>query len=101
GDFIGVDKTSKDQVAGYALAVMWLWEALHDDPAAPKDAWQAIAGDLVAFAKELMKDAPENGIDLCVRDADGRLTSFGDLNARLISGTGGIVLGENSSIQNG
>ncbi|HEY8078893.1 MAG TPA: MYXO-CTERM sorting domain-containing protein [Labilithrix sp.] len=100
-DWIWIDNSSKDQVAGYALAVTWLWEALHGDPAAPPEVASDIAGDLVAFAKSLIAVNPENGVDLCVRDADGRLTSFGDLNSRLISGTTGIVLGEDSSIQNG
>jgi hypothetical protein len=98
-DWIWVDNTSKDQVAGYALAVAWLWEALHDDPAAPPDASQAIATDLVAFAKALMTEAPENGLDLMVRDADGRLTSFGDLNARFF--TSALVVGESSTLKNG
>ncbi len=100
-DWIWIDNTSKDQVAGYALAVTWLWEALHDDAAVPPGVASDMASDLVAFAKSLMAVNPENGVDLCVRDADGRLTSFGDLNSRLISGTSGIVLGADSSIQNG
>lgn len=95
------DNTSKDQVSGYALGVLWLWEALHDDPAAPADAWQDIAADLTRFAKVLMTVDSDKGLDLVVRDADGRLTSYGDLNARLVSGSNGIALGENSSLKNG
>src|SRR4029078_2667776 len=83
--WIWFDDTSKDQVSGYALASAWLWDALHDDPAVPKDVTNALAADLAACAKALMKVAPELDIDLCIRDADGRLTSFHDLNPRQIS----------------
>lgn len=99
-DWIWRDNSSKDQVAGYALGVLYLWDALHDDPAVPKNVVDDIAADLARFAKNLMKVGP-NGIDLCVVDADGRLTSYGDLNSRLVSGSGGFVLGEDSSLQNG
>ncbi len=95
------DNSSKDQVAGYALAALWLWDALREDAAAPKDVVDALAVDLARFAKELTKVNPENGVDLCVRDADGRLTSFGDLNGRIISGTSGAVLPEDSLLVNG
>jgi hypothetical protein len=96
------DNTSKDQVSGYALAVTWLWEALHDDADAPKDVVDMIAADLVAFAKTLMTPIPEKeGIDLVVRDADGRLTSYGDLNSRILSGTAAGIFAEDSTLQNG
>lgn len=96
------DDSSKDQVSGYALAVTWLWEALHDDADAPKDVVDTMAADLVRFAKVLMTPIPEKeGIDLIVRDADGRLTSFGDLNSRILSGTAGGVFAEDSALQNG
>ena len=99
-DWIWRDNSSKDQVAGYALAVLYLWDALHDDPAVPKSVTDDIANDLGRFAKNLMKIGP-NGIDLCVLDADGRLTSYGDLNSRLVSGSGGFVLAADSALQNG
>lgn len=99
-EWIWRDNSSKDQVAGYALAVLYLWDALHDDPAVPKSVTDDIANDLGRFAKNLMKIGP-NGIDLCVLDADGRLTSYGDLNSRLVSGSGGFVLGADSALQNG
>lgn len=95
------DNSSKDQVAGYALAALWLWDALRGDASAPKDVVDTLATDLARFAKELTKVNPENGVDLCVRDADGRLTSFGDLNGRIISGTTGAVLPEDSLLVNG
>lgn len=99
-EWIWRDNSSKDQVAGYALAVLYLWDALHDDPAVPKSVASDIANDLGRFAKNLMKIGP-NGIDLCVLDADGRLTSYGDLNSRLVSGSGGFVLAADSVLQNG
>ncbi len=100
-DWIWVDNTSKDQVSGYALAVLWLWDALRADPNAPQDVVDAMAADLGRFAKNLMKVAPELGVDLVVRDADGRLTSYGDLNSRLVSGTSGAALPEGSLLANG
>jgi hypothetical protein len=99
--WIWVDNTSKDQLSGYALGVLWLWDALRTDPAAPKDVVDALVTDIVSFAKELMKIKSGPNVDLVAHDADGRATSFGDLNSRLVDGSGGIVLGANSSIQNG
>jgi MYXO-CTERM domain-containing protein len=97
--WIWIDDTSKDQVSGYALAVAWLWDALHDDPMVPKSVTDDLAADLGAFAKQLMQVAPELGIDLCIRDADGRLTSFHDLNPRQIDPNS--VLPESVSLRNG
>ncbi len=98
-DWIWFDDTSKDQVSGYALAVTWLWDALHDDPAAPKDLAALLAADLGLFAKRLMEITPETGVDLCLRDADGRLTSFYDLNPRNLGN--GPPLPESSTLRNG
>ena len=100
-EWIWRDNTSKDQVAGYALGALYLYDALYQDTAVPKDVTADLAADLVRFAKNLMKQNGPQGVDLCVIDADGRPTSFGDLNSRLVNGTGGIVLGEDSSLQNG
>jgi len=97
--WIWLDDTSKDQVSGYALAAAWLWDALHDDPAVPKGVTDDLAADLSAFARQLMLVAPELGIDLCIRDADGRLTTFHDLNPRQISPDS--VLPETVSLRNG
>jgi hypothetical protein len=99
-DFILLDDASKDQVSGYALAVLWLWDALHDDPAAPKEVSDAIADDLAAFARSLMKVAPETGVDLCIRDGDGRLSKNFDLNPRIIV-PGNPPLPEDSLVMNG
>ena len=97
--WIWFDDTSKDQVSGYALATAWLWDALHDDPEVPADVIAGMADGLAAFARSLMEVAPELGIDLCIRDADGRLTSFHDLNARQLSPDG--VLPEDIGLKNG
>ena len=99
-DWIWFDDTSKDQVSGYALAAAWLWDALHDDPEAPADVSEAQATDLAACAHALMKVAPEKGTDLCLRDADGRLTRFFDLNPRQLSPEGD-ALPEDSVLRNG
>jgi MYXO-CTERM domain-containing protein len=97
--WVWMDDTSKDQVSGYALAAAWLWDALHDDPAVPAQVSADLAADLAAFARALMQVAPELGIDLCIRDADGRLTSFHDLNPRQIDPNG--VLPETTTLRNG
>jgi MYXO-CTERM domain-containing protein len=97
--WIWFDDTSKDQVSGYALAAAWLWDALRDDPMVPKQVTDDLAADLAAFAKALMQVTPELGIDLCIRDADGRLTSFHDLNPRQVSPDS--VLPETISLRNG
>jgi hypothetical protein len=99
-DWIWFDDTSKDQVSGYALAASWLWDVLQGDPDVPKDVVDALAADLRAFGRALMKVQPENGIDLCIRDADGRLTRFYDINPRTLS-PGGPPLPEESTIRNG
>ncbi len=98
-NWIWRDNTSKDQVAGYALGVLYLWDALEKDPATPKDVLDDLANDLVRFVKNLMKSTGPSGIDLTVKDADGRLTSYGDLNARFL--TNGIVISEDSNLKNG
>lgn len=98
--WVWFDDTSKDQVSGYALASAWLWDALHDDPMVDPKVSQDLADDLKAFAKALMKVAPEKGIDLCLRDADGRLTRFHDLNPRSLSPEG-EPLPEDSGLKNG
>lgn len=97
--WVWMDDTSKDQVSGYALAAAWLWDALRDDPAVPKQVTDDLAADLAAFARALMKVAPELDIDLCIRDADGRLTTFHDLNPRQISPDS--VLPESIALRNG
>ncbi|MBK8252310.1 MAG: hypothetical protein IPK82_06525 [Polyangiaceae bacterium] len=99
-DYVWLDDTSKDQVSGYALAVMWLWDALEGDPQVDPTLRQNLASGLVAFAKALMKVAPETGTDLCIRDADGRLTKHYDLNPRQLS-PDGAPLPEDFGIQNG
>jgi MYXO-CTERM domain-containing protein len=98
-DWIWTDDTSKDQIVGYALAVAWLWDALHDDPLVPKDVSANLAADLGRLAHALMTVTPELGIDLCLRDADGRLTTFHDLNDRQLTPDG--VAEDGSLIFNG
>ena len=100
GGWAWLDDTSKDQVSGYALGTMWLWDALVDEPTVDPKVRDKLANGLVEFARALMKVAPETGTDLCIRDADGRLTSFFDLNPRQIS-PDGTPLPPDSSLQNG
>lgn len=98
-DWIWLDDTSKDQVIGYALAVTWLYDALKGDSAVPPDVLPNLASDMKAFANALRKTAPELGIDLCIRDADGRLTDFHDLNPRELSP--GHVIPPDTTLRNG
>jgi hypothetical protein len=98
--WIWLDDTSKDQVSGYSLAAAWLYDALLNDPMVDPSVLANLGSDLTAFAKALMKPAPEyDNIDLCIRDADGRLTEFHDLNPRQILPTS--VVSANSPLQNG
>lgn len=97
--WIWFDDTSKDQVIGFALAVTWLYDALKGDPAVPADLLPNLASDMKAFANALRQVAPELGIDLCIRDADGRLTDFHDLNPRELSP--GHVLPPSTTLRNG
>jgi hypothetical protein len=99
-DYIWIDDSSKDQIIGYALATVWLYDALRDDPMAPPGLADKLATPLVALARSMMKVASENGADMVVRDADGRLTTFGDFNSRLLS-PGGALLPEDSTLRNG
>ena len=98
--WVWLDDTSKDQVSGYALASAWLWDALRDDPLVDPQVTDDLASDLGAFARALMQVAPEKGVDLCIRDADGRLTSFHDLNPRQL-GPDGDPLPADSPFRNG
>ncbi len=100
-DWIWLDNSSKDQVSGYALAALYLWDALRNEPSAPAAVVDALADDLARLARNLMKVDPDLGIDLVVRDADGRPTTFGDLNARMLGGTNLKPLPEDSNLMNG
>jgi hypothetical protein len=97
--WIWFDDTSKDQVSGYILGAMFLWDALKDDPAVPPEVTADLAEDAVIFVKKLMEVTPEHGVDLSLRDADGRLTRFHDLNPRQLSPES--VLPEDFSLSNG
>jgi hypothetical protein len=97
--WLWMDDSSKDQVSGYTLGAAWLYDALKDDPNAPKDVLDQVGADLTAFAKALMQTAPELGIDLCIRDADGRLTGAHDLNPR--QAVPEAVIPEDITLRNG
>lgn len=99
-DYIWIDDTSKDQIIGYALATVWIYDALRADPIADPALIERLRKPLVAFARALMKVNPENGVDMVARDSDGRLTTFGDLSSRLIA-SGGAPLPEESTLRNG
>jgi hypothetical protein len=97
--WIWMDDTSKDQVVGYALACAWLYDALKGDPLVPDDVLGSLAADMKHFGQALQTVAPETGVDLCLRDADGRLTGFHDLNPREL--IPGLVVPESDTARNG
>ena len=81
------DDTSKDQMDGYFLALAAIFEVTSLDPTIPQAIKDDLASDALAIASALMEVAPETGIDLCIRDADTRLTNYHDLNpAELMPG---------------
>ena len=97
--WIWYDDTAKSQVVGYVLGAAWLWDALHDQPGVPANVTTDLAADLTAVAKRLMQVAPEYGVDLCIRDADGRLVDAHDLNPSRSTLT--FVLPASGTLRNG
>ncbi|MCA9772314.1 MAG: hypothetical protein KC466_07885, partial [Myxococcales bacterium] len=84
------DDTSKDQFIGYIMGLGALWDVLSDDPAIPAGVIDDLEADAAFLAAKLMEIAPETGLDMNLRDPDGRLTTFYDLNQNDL---GGIDLG--------
>jgi hypothetical protein len=99
-DWIWMDDTSKDQTDGFIFALGVLWDAVAEDDAIPADLKDTLQEDAVKIAKKLMEKVDCNGqmLDLVIVDADGRKTTFHDLNPRIFEI---IVLPEDAEMQNG
>jgi len=85
-DYIWEDDISKDQLNGYILAMGVVWDVVADDPDISQEAKQRLKEDAASLGDMLLEMAPETGLPLCIRDADGRLTNHHDLHPREIEG---------------
>jgi hypothetical protein len=81
-DWLWLDDARREHYVGWALALAWLWDELLDDPSVPESVTDALADDALRIGRALVEVAPETGLDLCLRDADTRLTSARCLNPR-------------------
>ncbi len=86
-DWLWFDNVSKDQMLGYMFEIAVLWETIVDDPTIDASLKTRLQDDVAGIGDALMEVAPEDGLDLSIRDADGRLTSSHDLNPRELEGT--------------
>jgi hypothetical protein len=78
-----LDDAGVEHAAGWAIGVVWLWDALLADPLVPYEVTAPLEGDAAALGAALKTVAPELGVDLAMRDADGRLVSARGLNPRV------------------
>lgn len=85
-DYMWEDNTSKDQFDGFVLSMGAVWDVIANDPDIPDGLKSRLQEDAAALGDHLMTIAPETGLDLTLRDADGRLTTFHDLNPLEIEG---------------
>jgi hypothetical protein len=90
-DWIWEDDESKDQLNGYLLGMAAIWDVIAEDPDIPANYKTRFQEDAAAIGDRLMEVAPETGLDLSIRDADGRLTKHHDINPRELEG---VVLPE-------
>lgn len=79
-DWIWMDDTSKDQLLGYMFEIAVMWDVIADDPEIDAPLKTRLQADVASIGDMLMEVAPETGLDLSIRDADGRLTGAHDLN---------------------
>ncbi|HUT55383.1 MAG TPA: fibronectin type III domain-containing protein [bacterium] len=87
-DWLWNDETSKDQVDGYIFAMGAMWDVVADDPYIPQYLKDWLVEDARNFAHELMQVAPEMHADMLMRDGDGRLTIWCDLNPNVVAFSG-------------
>ncbi len=84
--YIWKDDLSKDQLNGYMLGIGTMWDVIADDPDIPVEYKERMRQDAADIGDHLMEVAPETGLDLTLRDPDGRLTKHHDLNPLEIEG---------------
>ncbi|MBZ0252266.1 MAG: hypothetical protein K8I02_02910, partial [Candidatus Methylomirabilis sp.] len=80
------DDTSKDQLDGYILALGALYDVCAGDPDIPRSLVDDLVEDARFLGAKMREVAPETGLDLSIRDPDGRLTRFHDVNQRELEG---------------
>ena len=85
-DWIWMDDTSKDQLLGYMFEIAVMWDVISDDPTIDSSLKTRLQADVASLGDMLMEVAPETGLDLSIRDADGRLVGAHDLNPLEIEG---------------
>jgi hypothetical protein len=83
-DWIWMDDTSKDQLLGYMFEIAVMWDVIAEDDEIDAALKSRLQDDAASIGDMLMEVAPETGLDLCIRDADGRLVGAYDLNPLLI-----------------
>lgn len=89
---IWLDDTSKDQFDGYVFALGAVYDVTAKDPDIPATLLDPLVADARALAQRLMQQVQigTKQIDLVLVDADGRPTTFHDINPREI--TPGLVV---------
>jgi hypothetical protein len=99
GDFAGFiweDSCSRDMLVGWVMGYATAWEAVRFDPAVSESAKHRLQRDAATIVRSLMKVGDE-GYDLEIRDADGRVTFFGYLHEDALDRT--YVTGLGSGFQ--
>ena len=82
------DDTSKDQVDGWMFVMGAAWDVVAEDPDIPQNLKDWLQEDARNFGKMLRTVAPETGTDMVMRDGDGRLVTWCDVNPNVISFSG-------------
>jgi len=78
------DTVSKDQADGWLLAMGVAWDVISGDPTIPQKYKDMLQTHARNFARRLMEVAPEFGVDMVLRDANGRLTKDCDVNPQVM-----------------
>jgi hypothetical protein len=99
------DESSKDQLLGYVYAIGAFWDAVAEDPSFDDQVRTTLQADALALGTALMEPVevrPGTSVDLVMRDTNGCLTRFHDLNPREVPQANGppLVLAEDSNSLN-
>ncbi|UCD85709.1 MAG: hypothetical protein JSU92_05820 [Deltaproteobacteria bacterium] len=79
------DNASKDQVDGWIFAMGVAWDVIVEDSEIPQEYRDMLVSHARNVAQSLMQVSPELGADMLIRDADGKLTQWCDLNPNVIN----------------
>ena len=82
------DDTSKDQVVGWMFVMGIAWDVVADDPDIDQQLKDWLQEDARNFGKMLRTVAPETGTDMVMRDGDGRLVTWCDVNPNVVNFSG-------------